>query len=210
MIINAFSTEIWQSNCKLQDHDNIHNWILNLYNQSPVKDGNFYGTGFTTNFYDDFTSHLDELQEFESLKKLIFENAQSYIIQQLTKLASLGSPINTNPQLKITKMWFNVNPTYGYQSRHHHSACLLAGTYYITVPENSGRIEFTNPNGFAYYSNQSLSQKWLLNNYYAFEPQAGDMLLWPGHIDHEVKMNRSSDLRITVSFCLDWKDECQQ
>lgn len=210
MIINAFSTEIWQSHSKVAEHDNIHSWILGLYNQSPVKDGNFYGTGFTTHFYDDWTSNLEEIEEFQGLKNLILKNAHEYVLQQMMKLAHLGCPINANPQLRIRKMWFNVNPTHGYQGRHHHAGFLLAGTYYISVPEHSGRIEFTNPNTFAYFKNQSLAHKWLLNNYYAFEPEAGDMLLWPGHLDHEVKTNKSNNPRITVSFCLDWDEECQQ
>jgi uncharacterized protein (TIGR02466 family) len=109
-------------------------------------------------------------------------------------------------------MWFNINPKHGYQARHHHAGFLLAGTYYVNVPKSmvGGSIEFTNPNAFAYYKNQEMSQRWLLNNYYSFMPETGDMLIWPGYLDHEIKTNKTDELRMTVSFCIDWEEPCPQ
>lgn len=209
-LTNAFEVPILYHKEKLTSHDTIKNWILNMYSKSPVMDGNFYGTGFTTHFYNDFTSELHVLDEFFPLRNHILQKASEYAMERIMRLKSMGCEVQTDPRLKIKKMWFNVNPKHGYQGRHHHGGFILAGTYYVNVPQYSGAIEFTDPNPFSYYKNQSMGHRWLLNNYYSVTPEEGDLLIWPGYLDHEVKTNKSNDLRMTVSFCLDWEEECPQ
>lgn len=208
--IDIFKSSLYYHKQPLKNHNEMTKWVTDLYESSPTKEGNFYGTGFTTHFYNDFTSELNTLDLFKPLQDHILGHAHSYIADRIMYLAKMGSEINTSMNIKISKMWFNVNPTHGYQGRHHHAGFLLGGTYYLQVPEDSGRIEFTDPNPFSYYKNQEMAHRWLLNNYYAIEPEAGDLLIWPGYLDHEVKTNKSNDNRMTISFCIDWEESCPQ
>lgn len=192
--------------CRVSNHDEIRNWILNMYSQSSVKDeGNFYNTGFTTYFYDDFTSHLDSISVFDELKNIILIEATTYVGNAMGQMAAHGEIAFYNKPLEFSKMWFNINPPGGYQGRHHHAMNLLGGTYYIDVPKDSGKIGFYNPNPFAYYHNQDLPSKHLLFPDYDIQPQAGDLLIWPGWMDHEIAVNKTkNENRITVSFGINW------
>lgn len=202
-----FSSFIYQNTeGKVSNHDELELWIMDLYNQSPRKGGgNFYGPGFTTYFYQDFTSHLDYVEPFKELKDFILSEASQYVINQVTHAADHKSVVSPPRPLKITNMWFNINPPGGYQGRHHHAKNLLGGTYYINVPENSGKIGFFNPNMFAYYNNQDPREKFLLITDFDIQPSNGDLLIWPGWMDHEISANNTADQnRITVSFAIDW------
>jgi uncharacterized protein (TIGR02466 family) len=193
---------------KVSNHDEVHRWILDLYSKSPRQgEGNFYGPGFTTFFYDDFTSHLYTVDEFKELANFILQEADQYISNQVVHIAKHQAAMGMKPpnKIKLTNMWFNVNPPGGYQGRHHHAKNLLGGTYYISVPRGSGKIGFFNPNPFAYYNNQAPREKFLLVTDFDITPSDGDLLIWPGWMDHEISANSTKDQdRITVSFAIDW------
>jgi uncharacterized protein (TIGR02466 family) len=201
-----FSPTIYYNDeVKVSNHEAIKDWILNMYDQSPVKDGNFYHTGFTTYFYDDFSGHLDSQDMFTELRDMILVEADIYVRHGLSVLAANGTSVGGPKALRFTNMWFNVNPPGGYQGRHHHAMNLLGGTYYIDVPPNSGKIGFYNPNAFAYLHNQEPPAKNLLIPNFDVITRAGDLLLWPGWMDHEISVNKTVDQnRITVSFGINW------
>lgn len=218
--IHPFTSEFYiNDECKVQTHEEIKSFITNLYAQSPVKDeGNFYNTGFTTYFYNDFTAHLDSLELFNELKNLIIEESKLYILNRTKELENVQANIRlTNIQekidtvgLTISKLWFNVNPYGGYQGRHHHAINLLGGTYYLQIPNNSGQIGFSNPNPFAYYKNQTSIYEHLTLSEFDFLPQEGTLLLWPGWADHEISANNNkTENRMTISFGINWKDHAQ-
>ena len=196
----------YNDEAKVSNHDELHAWILDLYSKSPVNDGNFYNTGFTTYFYGDETSHLDQIDIFAELRDFILKEAQFYVSRRFEYLHNHGvqSP-SPAPPIRIRDMWFNVNPPHGYQSRHHHAHNLLGGTYYIDVPEDSGKIGFYDPNPFSYINNQAPAAKNLLIPNFDIKTKGGDLLIWPGWMDHEISVNKTKDQkRITVSFAIDW------
>lgn len=205
---SPFSSTIYYSDeNKVSNHDELKDWILNLYNQSPTKEGNFYNTGFTTYFYNDFTAHLDTVDVFSELKQMILREAENYVLDRSSYLMQLGGNPIPLKELEFANMWFNVNPPGGYQGRHHHSMNLLGGTYYIDVPPSTGKIGFYDPNPFAYFNNQAPLDKFLLMPDFKFHTRAGDLLIWPGWMDHEISANSTPDsTRITVSFGINWKE----
>ena len=205
---NPFSAFIFYNNeSKVSNHDELKTWIVDCYHQSPVyQEGNFYGTGFTTYFYDDFSGHLNIVDQFKELEQTILLNAQEYIANSSLSFAEHHSKITHNTELELKKLWFNVNPPNAYQGRHHHADYLLGGTYYVSVPPSSGAIDFSNPNPYAYFLNQRHNtEDYNVISSFAMKTGDGDLLIWPGWMDHEVNVNRSNDLRITVSFAIDWK-----
>lgn len=215
--LQPFTSEIlYVKQSKLSNHDEIKNLIVELYDNSPVKEeGNFYGTGLTTYFYDDFTSHLDSLPEFQELKQLILTKSEQYIRNRAKVMQEHGvfGIVNDvefklkDVGLTISKLWFNVNPKGGYQGRHHHSSNLLGGTYYLSVPESSGAIGFTNPNQFSYLNNQRPRHEHLTIDSFTMYTEAGDLLIWPGWMDHEISLNVVSEPRMTLSWGVNWGDD---
>jgi len=106
------------------------------------------------------------------------------------------SLVKTN--LKLQKIWVNINPKNGYQARHVHSEFEVAGTYYIDVPTNSGDLLFYHPSPHVESMNR-LKPFWDFTHRVVVKE--GDLVLWPGYLQHEVTANNTNDLRVSVSFC---------
>jgi hypothetical protein len=81
----------------------------------------------------------------------------------------------------IDSWWFNVNTQGEYTGWHSHSRWAKVGVLYVQVP--GGDIEFRQ--GGAYWTES---------------PRAGDLLVFPGSLEHRVRPNTSSDVRISVAF----------
>jgi uncharacterized protein (TIGR02466 family) len=177
-----------------------------MYAESPVKEGNFYHTGFTTYFYDDFTGHLYTHELFNELRDMIIREANKFVTKRYEHLEQHGKIVFKNIRpLRFTNMWFNVNPPGGYQGRHHHAMNLLGGTYYLDVPDESGKIGFYDPNQFAYFHNQDHNAMNLLIPDFDVQTSTGDLLIWPGWMDHEISVNKTADKnRLSISFGINW------
>jgi hypothetical protein len=81
----------------------------------------------------------------------------------------------------IDTWWFNVNTPGEYTNWHAHHQWTKVAVLYVTVP--GGAIEFRQ--GEAYWTET---------------PQAGDLLIFSGELDHRVLPNPSKDVRISIAF----------
>lgn len=81
----------------------------------------------------------------------------------------------------IDSWWFNVNETTEYTNWHAHVNHITVAVLYVTVP--GGSIEFRQGEG-----------SWTET------PNAGDLLIFPGSLEHRVQPNLSNDIRISVAF----------
>lgn len=81
----------------------------------------------------------------------------------------------------IDSYWFNVNTTGEGTGWHSHSRYKTVAVLYVLVP--SGDIEFRQGEG-----------------YWSERPQAGNLLIFPGSLEHRVLPNTSKDVRISIAF----------
>ena len=81
----------------------------------------------------------------------------------------------------IDTWWFNVNLQGEGTGWHTHSQWARVGVLYVQVP--AGLIEFKK--GGAYWTES---------------PKAGDLLVFPGSLEHRVRPNTSEQVRISVAF----------
>ena len=81
----------------------------------------------------------------------------------------------------IDSWWFNVNTPGEYTGWHAHDRWTRVGVLYIQVP--AGNIEFRQ--GGAYWTES---------------PQQGDLLVFPGSLEHRVLPNTSEQVRISIAF----------
>ncbi len=81
----------------------------------------------------------------------------------------------------IDSWWFNANTQGEHTGWHTHSRWPKVGVLYIQVPE--GDIEFKQ--GGAYWTES---------------PTAGDLLVFPGELEHRVRPNTSEQVRISIAF----------
>jgi hypothetical protein len=81
----------------------------------------------------------------------------------------------------IASWWFNVNTQGEHTGWHSHSRWARVGVLYVQVP--GGDIEFRQ--GEAYWTES---------------PRVGDLLVFPGSLEHRVLPNTSEQVRISVAF----------
>jgi quercetin dioxygenase-like cupin family protein len=81
----------------------------------------------------------------------------------------------------IDSWWFNVNTPGEYTGWHAHDRWTRVGVLYVQVP--AGLIEFRQ--GGAYWTES---------------PQQGDLLVFPGSLEHRVLPNTSEQVRISIAF----------
>ena len=101
--------------------------------------------------------------------------------------------------------WINVNKLGDYNIKHTHPTSDLSGVLWIKASKDCGKIEFQSPVEFQTYTEiESYTEDFKdSNNYYHtyyFSPTEGRMLVFPSHLQHQVRENKSNEDRISVSF----------
>lgn len=87
------------------------------------------------------------------------------------------------PNYYIHSCWFNINGPEHYNHWHRHTPRELVGVLYLEVPKNSGEIEFR----------ERGKCKRIL-------PQVGQLITFPGSLEHRVLENKSLENRISVAI----------
>jgi uncharacterized protein (TIGR02466 family) len=100
--------------------------------------------------------------------------------------------------------WANVNPHSSLNQIHAHAGALISGAYYIKVPPDSGAIRFYNPRKVFQHNDQpprkDLSRQHADSLVHRVVPVAGQLLLFPGWLPHDVEANFSGETRYSISF----------
>lgn len=205
--ITPFNSNIYfDDESRISNHDEVLTKTQELFNNGYAT--KFYGNSGYTSFFNGIgANRLYDLPEFAELKTTIINKADEYIKKQICNDVRIGTGYEFNKNLSLTYMWFNFNKPTAYQGKHHHAKHLLAGTYYLKVPKASGMIRFYNPLQLAYYLDREVYEDTMLVSQTSIPVQEGDLLIWPGWMDHEVESNKSTDDRITISFCIDFEAE---
>tara|TARA_R100000388_G_C7180912_1_gene128583 strand:- start:84 stop:677 length:594 start_codon:yes stop_codon:yes gene_type:complete len=113
-------------------------------------------------------------------------------------------PIKKSVDL-IVSAWLNINPPNSFNSMHSHPDCNLAGVLWIKTPKDCGNIVFQSPFDFQIYKEvESYTEEFKSQNKYFhkynFIPIEGRIMVFPSHLEHQVKPNESKEDRISVSF----------
>lgn len=157
-----------------------------LYLRKVIQEQMSYLTNDRFRFYSTAWSSVSVKNEF-----LLESSFSDYLERSASKLFAVN--------MKIQKIWVNINPQGAYQQRHMHPEYDAAGTYYVFCPHNSGDITFYNPSPVVEVFNKTRP---FYQFTYTHRPSEGDMLIWPGYLQHEVSYNYTDATRISISYCL--------
>ncbi len=99
-------------------------------------------------------------------------------------------------------LWVNVMPEGGSHTSHIHTNSVISGTYYVAVPQGAGPIVFEDPRHAMMMAAPPRDAKAprAMKHQISETPHEGTVMLWESYLRHEVPMNRSEGLRISISF----------
>ena len=102
-------------------------------------------------------------------------------------------------QIQIPQLWVNVNKKGDHNIIHQHGAYHLAGTYYVKVPKDSGRIVFRDPRPGA-ISNVFMVNRFDKGEFKNINLMEGLLMIWPSYLEHFVEPSQTDEERISISF----------
>lgn len=142
-------------------------------------------TNFRYGRYDHSINHIP------SLKHFILYHAAQYINQlSLTYLP------------EITESWINFSEKHGFQHFHLHDGSDISGVYFFRTNTEDGELVFNHPS----LANRFHKLTSKINNRISYSPEPGKLVLFPGFLEHSVFLNRTNDVRISLSFNIDLKN----
>ncbi|MBW8879861.1 MAG: hypothetical protein JF615_00150 [Asticcacaulis sp.] len=104
-------------------------------------------------------------------------------------------------KLKLDNMWINVLEHLGTHSGHIHPHSVLSGTFYVNIPQGAAALRFEDPRlSMMMHAPARRQNRTEHQSFVSIAPQAGTVLLWESWLRHEVPINLSEDVRISVSF----------
>ena len=158
------------------------------------------GEGLTRSNVGGWHSALDFLEHDRACVSMLKDRLQQTVAAVMEQVATDGRA----PDFRL-EAWANVLPTGGYHSLHCHPNAAWSGVYYVSgnpMPADgdhafSGKLELIDPRpgaSLSYSEGTRLYGRFLVN------PQAGQLVLFPGWLQHQVHPYLGPDKRITVAF----------
>ena len=138
------------------------------------------------------TTDMNRKEEYNVLTKELF-NMQEEIFKKelLAQKPVLGN------------MWANINYPGNFNRPHLHPNALFSGVYWIKAPEKSGDLMLYEPRQGAQCTMPNRKEGKLPPELWRevhYTPRAGTIVMFPAWLWHEVRPNKSNDIRISVSF----------
>lgn len=103
--------------------------------------------------------------------------------------------------MAIQSLWANRNGPGDYNAQHVHPNSFLSGSYYLTVPPDSGNIEITDPVRErvmdAYPLRADATHNMRRIKYHCRD---GLLIMFPSWLSHGVQPNRSKAMRYSLAF----------
>lgn len=183
---------LWPTNVYALKTENLN--LLSTIEQERVKE-----VGYQKSNVGGYQSHT-QMDKVEGFKPLIEQITKFFrTIKQMPGYDSIQD-------IQIPQMWFNINTKGNYNEIHSHGNMYqFSGTYYVKVPNKSGRICFRDPRPSA-ISNEfhfRYSQVNFGTNYkatYRFPVEDNLLVIFPSFLEHYVEASNTDEERITISF----------
>tara|TARA_Y100000766_G_scaffold264940_1_gene258119 strand:- start:92 stop:670 length:579 start_codon:yes stop_codon:yes gene_type:complete len=181
-ILNSFSVPIYCGG--VTDFNLIQNELDTCIGKVDFSMNDKWGS---THYLSDtsFNSNIIEDLNLEYFSKEIGIHVEEYC----NKLN-----FNNIPNYKIISSWFALFRKGNYAHIHNHGDSDIAGVYYYKRSGNDGNLFFCSPNKAADTS------VLFMNNRLVTNTKEGEIVLFPGFLDHGVQTNDSDDERVSLSF----------
>ena len=145
----------------------------------------------------DFNVLVNSINWLNDVQLKLTEKAMSYYVSK---------DQNFNEQLHKTNLkmyynsWVNINEPGSKNLVHSHKEHMFASVYYLQGTD-TGKIWFFNESNLL----NECNVKSPFVRRFGYEPEDGDLILWPAWVPHEVDVNTSNRQRINITSNIDMK-----
>lgn len=104
---------------------------------------------------------------------------------------------------EVAHAWININNNRFIDGAHSHAGFFFSGVYYVKSNENSGHINFLNPNRelmSTIYPPMCTAPNSFNSATIRHEPTPGKLIIWPSWLLHYVDHNIGESERISIAF----------
>ena len=204
--------------CKIKLPDEAFNDFEKLYEETSKLNKSF-GTQLVGQIQNE-PEVTPELQEkFPNFMQFCLGSVKQYVIGAMTQVHQGDNQKNAlkdffekdapNLLTRITTMWF-VNQKPGeYNPAHIHTNCKVSSVMYLRKPSRQikGRKDHYQSDGMITFMNNTGTDPAFSNSQCSFNPEPGDMYIFPALQHHMVwpyRSEDSNDSRISLSFNADY------
>ena len=143
-----------------------------------------------------YTTDKYILNTFPDLKKEILKNVYLFTEKYLKII---------NTKFYFLNSWIveHLSGDLGHPHNHHNS--LLSGVYYLSVPKDSGNINFIKGHSEQEIFPLAITPNYSEYNYanslnFEFKVNTGNLIIFPSNLLHEIKVNKSNEIRYSLAF----------
>ena len=198
MIYSAFSFPIYHNS--VQNVDVIQEEMSKCYNQCVAENRFAIKPEWNSHRISDITFGTNIIDEFklEAFKTALFNHVVQYLVEIRSPMVH---KISQGPALyKITNSWLTETLTGQYAHVHTHGTSDISGTYYFKTNGQDGRIFFNPPTRIL--GTSPVFEP--LDEHVAVDPEVGKIVLFPSSLEHGVETNTTDNVRVSLSFNLDF------
>jgi len=187
--LSLFPVKIFKAtyNCDLANLKEIVlekiNSVEKLHNQSSMRCDGFCSYNVLRD--------LNKIKEFSLLVDFI--NDQSQLYWKELQYATHMKPM-------VYEMWANVYKKNSFIDNHNHSPIHMTASFYLNQPLNGGNLSFENPNITLLKHQPYEIDNIRYNSIFEqeIEVNTGDLVIFPGWLNHRTKPNLSDEDRIII------------
>jgi uncharacterized protein (TIGR02466 family) len=150
--------------------------------------------------------------DFNGAHLLTVDDELGKLANRLTEMASeiyaRFEPQGTH--VELANLWININNGSDYNVTHTHPGSVISGAYYVTAPEDAGKIVFCRDHSSAFnFSSVGTMQDFALGegepwlwNQFSYPPMVNRCIMFPAWLPHKVERSETQEERISISFNL--------
>lgn len=141
-----------------------------------------------------FVLQLDDLKELRHE----IENAVKYFTKDVLS-------VNDEVEFQLENSWVNRHVRGEHNTLHWHSNAMLSGVYYVDSAEDAGDIVFKKSHLYNNLFHDTVRIGFNETNIhntseFFIRPNAGDLVLFPSHLEHMVTPNLTDTPRYSLAF----------
>lgn len=189
--VDPWSPIIFKENVPVENFPEIQNRIEKIFQDPKFENTDLEKQGGISTFaYSNITG--DQPHRWPELGFLgdVVSTMVPKAVDQWRMLPGMYVPVTS---------WVNKHVRGSWTDEHIHRGCFFVMAYYLSVPQNSGRLLVRDPIEHHWDSMPASNDRGIDNTWYPLDVEAGDVIIFPSWLRHKTEPSNSDEPRYVMS-----------